>query len=139
MLSDDTIDDDDIIEETPANTPKSNDDCSDDVVLNAIKTIVRATNNPFAARATIQLLHEKLKKSLNGDIYISDENREEDDGDGNNSISRRPNDDDVAEDNDDGSDVEEILKVATYKVSSTKRTEHEKWKELLVNTNHGRR
>ena len=145
-MSDDAIDNDTVIEETPANTQNSGDDDGaddddddddgandgDDVILNAIRTIVRATNTPYAAKATIQLLQERLKKSLNSDISISDDDADGNDEDGNNSDLQYPNDGDGNRGNDDGSDIEEILKAGAQKVSSTKKTENEKWKELLV-------
>ena len=111
--------------------PRQNED-DDDVVLRAIKTIVRETNTPHAAKAAIQLLQEKLRPTLMGDGDDNGQDADAEDGDERDDTPRGSQGDDGDDEEADDSDIQEMLKEGTFRVSSTKKTENEKWRELLV-------
>lgn len=88
----------------------------DDVIITAIRAIVRATDTPDAAKATLEYLEKELKRSLQ---YDTSED----------SLLEYP----LSDMEDDGDvDIERTLKEGTHKISSTKKTESDKWKDLLV-------
>ena len=84
------------------------DDDEDDTIIKAVRAIVKATNDQSSATRAVNLLEEELKKAL-GDAATEDE----DDGD---------------------ERVEKLLKEGRLVPEKHKKSEGDKWRELMVTT-----
>ena len=101
----------------------SEDERDDDIIISAIKTIVKATSTPHGATMAIQLLERELKRSFGG----GDDCNDDCDDDENESQLEYPDMDDGDDDFDMRNQVEGRLITEKHK-----KTETEKWKELMV-------
>jgi hypothetical protein len=101
---------------------------SDRIIGEAIKAIIDATVNPMHASSVIKLLKEKLKR-VYGD---ADDNADDNDTPSESGDENEDGDDDPLEYPATDDDVPDDATVGEWKVESHKKSDGDKWRELIV-------
>jgi hypothetical protein len=122
-----------IVNSSPAMTQSGD----DDVIITAIRRIVNATSNPMHAEKVLGFLKRELHKAYGGDDdgdIEKEKEEEEDEGDEEEKDDSDEDDErsnDLEEDMEDGDQVT-TTKKGDMKVHSRKKSEADKWRELIV-------